>query len=84
MEDNKQTIFKLITNKFSYFIFKNNENKYFAILQSKKMPDINSSFFDSIDECYEWANGYLSFDLKSLVIALMKSNGSYFDKGKEE
>lgn len=84
MEDNKQTIFKLITSKFSYFIFKNNENKYFAKLQRKKMLDIISPLFDSIDECYEWANKHLSFDLKSVVMAIIKSNGSYFNKGKEE
>lgn len=65
-------IYKLIAQKLSFFIHQEENNKLYATLQLKGKMDLKSPFFDTTEECIDWANEYTDIEFKEIVTLLDK------------
>lgn len=65
-------IYKLIAQNLSFFIHKDEDNKFYATLQLKGKKDLKSPFFNTAEECIDWADEYTDIEFKEIVALLNK------------
>lgn len=65
-------IYKLISQNLSFFIHKEEDNKFYATLQLKGKMDLKSPFFNTAEECINWADEYTDIEFKEIVALLNK------------
>ena len=67
-----EIIYKLISQNLSFFIHKEENNKFYATLQLKGKMDLKSPFFDTVEKCIDWADKYTDIEFKELLALLNK------------
>lgn len=65
-------IYKLIAQNLSFFIHKEEDNRFYATLQLKGKMDLKSPFFNTTEKCIDWADKYTDIELKEIVTLLDK------------
>jgi len=65
-------IYKLIAQNLSFFIHKQEDNRFYATLQLKGKMDLKSPFFNTAEECIDWADEYTDIEFKEIVALLNK------------
>ena len=65
-------IYKLIAQNLSFFIHEWEDNKFYATLQLKGKMDLKSPFFNTAEECIDWADEYTDIEFKEIVALLNK------------
>lgn len=64
--------YKLIAQNLSFFIHKWEDNKFYATLQLKGKMDLKSPFFNTAEECIDWADEYTDIEFKEIITCLDK------------
>lgn len=67
-----KVIYKLIAQNLSFFIHKDEGNKFYATLQLKGKIDLKSPFFNTAEKCIDWADEYTDIGFKEIVTLLNK------------